>query len=74
MQTSAPGSSSSRTRPRRVAGFTLIEVIVVMALIAIGTAVVSLALRDGAQGRLDEEGARLSALLESARMGMPVRL
>ena len=38
-----------------------------MALIAIGTSLVSLALRDGAQSRLDEEGARLSALLESAR-------
>jgi general secretion pathway protein H len=45
----------------------LIEVIVVMALIAIGTSLVALALRDGAQSRLDEEGARLSALLESAR-------
>jgi general secretion pathway protein H len=39
----------------------------VLAIIAIGTALVSLALRDGTQSRLDEEGARLSALLESAR-------
>jgi len=38
-----------------------------MALIAIGTSLVGLALRDGTQSRLDEEGARLSALLESAR-------
>jgi general secretion pathway protein H len=45
----------------------LIEVIVVMALIAIGTTLIGLALRDGTQGRLDEEGVRLSALLESAR-------
>jgi len=38
-----------------------------MAIIAIATALVSLVLRDGTQSRLDEEGARLSALLESAR-------
>ena len=61
MRMSVPGNS------RGNAGFTLIEVIVVMALVAIGTALVSLALRDGAQSRLDEEGVRLSALLESAR-------
>ena len=39
----------------------------VMAIVAIATALVSLALRDGSQNRLEEEGARLSALLESAR-------
>ncbi len=39
----------------------------VMAIVAIATALVSLALRDGSQSRLEEEGARLSALLESAR-------
>ena len=61
MRTSAPGNR------RRAAGFTLIEVLIVMALVAIGTALVSLALRDGTQNRLEEEGARLSALLESAR-------
>ena len=61
MRISAPGNS------RGNAGFTLIEVIVVMALVAIGTALVALALRDGTQSRLEEEGARLSALLESAR-------
>ena len=75
MRMSAPGSKArrvSRWRPspakrRGAAGFTLIEVMVVMALIAIATALVSLALRDGSQSRLDEEGARLSALLEAAR-------
>ena len=68
MRMSAPGNSrAALRRVSRSAGFTLIEVIVVMALIALGTAVVALALRDGTQGRLDEEGARLSALLESAR-------
>jgi general secretion pathway protein H len=48
-------------------GFTLIELMVVVALIAIATAAVSLSLRDPAATRLDQEGARLVALLESAR-------
>ncbi len=48
-------------------GFTLIELMVVVALIAIASAVVSLALRDPASTRLEQEAARLVALLESAR-------
>ena len=51
----------------RAAGFTLIELMVVVALIAIASAVASLALRDPASTRLDHEGARLVALLEAAR-------
>ena len=51
----------------RNTGFTLIELLVVVALIAIASAVVSLALRDPAATRLDQEAARLVALLESAR-------
>ena len=51
----------------RAAGFTLIELMVVVALIAIASAVASLALRDPAATRLDHEGARLVALLEAAR-------
>ena len=51
----------------RRAGFTLIELMVVIALIAIASAVASLALRDPAATRLEHEGARLVALLESAR-------
>ena len=51
----------------RVAGFTLIELMVVVLLIAIASAVTSLALRDPASTRLEHEGARLVALLESAR-------
>jgi len=51
----------------RRAGFTLIELMVVIALIAIASAVTSLALRDPATTRLEQEGARLVALLEAAR-------
>jgi general secretion pathway protein H len=68
MRISVPGSDLRRPRStRRAAGFTLIEVMLVMAIIAIATALVTLSLRDGTQSRLEEEGARLSALLESAR-------
>ena len=51
----------------RSTGFTLIELMVVIALIAIASAVTSLALRDPAATRLEHEGARLVALLEAAR-------
>jgi general secretion pathway protein H len=40
---------------------------VVVLIVGIATAVVSLSLRDSSQSKLEEEGARLSALLESAR-------
>lgn len=49
------------------AGFTLIELMVVILLIAIASTVASLALRDPASTRLEQEAARLAALLESAR-------
>lgn len=48
-------------------GFTLIELMIVVAIIAIASAVVSLALRDPSEVRLEKEGARLAALFESAR-------
>ena len=51
----------------RNAGFTLIELMIVVLLIAIASTVASLALRDPASTRLEQEAARLSALLESAR-------
>jgi general secretion pathway protein H len=66
MRTSVPGSEPHRTAPSR-AGFTLIELMVVLAIVAISVALVTLALPDGQQKRLDEEAARLSTLLESAR-------
>jgi general secretion pathway protein H len=53
-------------RPRS-RGFTLIELLVVVALIAIASGLASLALRDPTASALEREGARLAALLESAR-------
>jgi general secretion pathway protein H len=62
----------------RRAGFTLIELLVVIVIIAIASAVASLALRDPSATELDQEAARLAALLEAARAearasGLPVR-
>lgn len=62
----------------RASGFTLIEVMVVMAVIAIAVGVATLALRDSRVTRLDREAARLAALLETARAearvaALPVR-
>jgi general secretion pathway protein H len=59
-------------------GFTLLELLVVVAIIAIGTAGVSLALRDATSSTLEREAQRLAALLESGRaqsraMGVPVQ-
>ncbi|WP_372529216.1 Tfp pilus assembly protein FimT/FimU [Piscinibacter sp.] len=51
----------------RNTGFTLIELLVVVALIAIASGLASLALRDPAATQLEQEGARLAALLEAAR-------
>ena len=55
----------------------MIELLIVIAIIAVGVALVSVALPDSNASRLDEEGERLSALLEMARAesrvtGMPV--
>lgn len=84
MRTSATGNRPSILRrphllPARASrGFTLIEVMVVMAMIAIAMAVVSLALRDPAATRLERDAERLAALLEMARAearatGLPAR-
>ncbi len=65
-----PGSSASARhvqgrRPAR--GFTLIELMVVVALVALTTGLVSLAVRDPQASQLEREAARLVALLEAAR-------
>lgn len=51
-------------RPR---GFTMVELLVVLALVALAAGMASFALRDPAAARLDQEALRLAALLESAR-------
>ena len=48
-------------------GFTLLELMVVVAIIALTTVGATLALRDGGATQLEREGLRLAALLESAR-------
>lgn len=58
-------------------GFTLLELLVVLAIVALATAGATLALRDGQATQLEREALRLSAMLESARAqsrttGIPV--
>lgn len=62
----------------RQLGFTLLELLVVLAIVAMASVGVGLAMRDGTQVRLEREALRLSALLESARVrsqasGVPLR-
>jgi general secretion pathway protein H len=86
MPTSAPGNelltrapvAARAAPPARLGGFTLLELLVVVAIIAMATLGVTFALRDSAAAQLDREGLRLAALLESARqqsrtMGLAVR-
>jgi general secretion pathway protein H len=73
---SAAGSPEPRTR--RSAGFTLLELLIVVAIVALASAGVAVALRDGTQVQLEREAERLVALLESARArsqvsGVPVK-
>lgn len=49
-------------------GFTLLELMVVVAMIAITVSIVSFAVPDPSSTRLEREAARLVAILESARM------
>lgn len=63
--------------PRHQHGFTLLEIMVVVAIVALATASVTFALRDDSGTRLEREAMRLSALIESARAqsrtsGLPV--
>ena len=49
------------------AGFTLLELLVVISIMALATAGVSLAIRDSGDQQLEREAQRLATLLESAR-------
>ncbi|MEY4883545.1 MAG: hypothetical protein RIS34_1399 [Pseudomonadota bacterium] len=60
MPTLAAGNSQN-------SGFTLLELLVVVAIIAMGTVGVGLAMRDSGDTQLEREGQRLAAMLESAR-------
>ena len=66
MQTSAPGSDT-QAHTRIARGFTLLELLVVVAIMALATAGVSLAMRDASDTQLEREAQRLAALLESGR-------
>lgn len=86
MRTSEAGSNArplrlralSPGRPARARGFTLLELMVVVAIMALAAAGVSLSLRDSGQSQLEREADRLAALLEAGRAqsranGVPVR-
>ncbi|RYZ12386.1 MAG: type II secretion system protein GspH [Comamonadaceae bacterium] len=64
MPTSAVGNRPSR---RACCGFTLLELIVVIAIMALATAGVAFAMRDSEQATLEREAERLAVLLDAAR-------
>ena len=65
IEPAGPGRLSRPTRGAR--GFTLIELMVVLFIVALASGLVAVSLPDRAQGRLDEDAERLAALLETAR-------
>lgn len=73
---SAPGNSWARAAAG-VAGFTVLELLLVVAIIAMATGAVAFSLRNLGQTQLEREAQRLIAMLESARArsrasGLPV--
>ncbi|CAM8630500.1 Prokaryotic N-terminal methylation site [Comamonadaceae bacterium] len=68
MPTSATGKAPPFFwRTARQHGFTLLELMIVVAIVGMASAMVVFALRDSAQSQLDREAQRLVAMLESAR-------
>jgi general secretion pathway protein H len=77
MPTSAAGDTGPH-RPRSLAGFTLLELMLVIAIVAVVVAGVSFALPDPHHTALAREADRMAALLDAARTrsqasGVPVR-
>ena len=58
---------TGRGRGRTARGFTLLELLVVLVIVALVSSVVVLSMRDSLTSQLERDGERLSALLESAR-------
>ena len=74
----APSRAYCVSLPAKNRGFTLLELLLVVAIMAVAAAGVSFSLRDSGQTQLEREGQRLAALLESGRSrsltsGVPVR-
>ena len=74
MRTLAAGSNQSHS----LRGFTLLELLLVLAIAAIAAVGITLTLRDSAQGQLESDAQRLVAVLESGRAqsrasGIPIR-
>ena len=67
MLTSVAGSKPQHHPPGRHYGFTLLELLLVVTVVAIASVGVTFALRDAGQARLDAEAQRLVAVLETAR-------
>ena len=66
-------AGSPELRPRRNAGFTVLELLIVVAIVAMASAGVTLSLRDGKEVQLEREAERLVALLEAARARSQLR-
>lgn len=72
MPTSAPGNKRQRSGRRRgqasrSTGFSLLELVIVVSMIAIAAAAITLALPDPQAAQLEREAERLAALLEAGR-------
>ncbi len=66
MPTSATGHSTNR---RAAAGFTLLELVVVLAIVGVLVTVAGIAVPDRARSRLEHAASRLAATLEDCRRG-----
>ena len=67
MRTSAPGNRHLAVRARS-RGFTLLELLVVVSVIALAAGLSVVALRDASAQRVEQEAVRLMALLEAGRL------